>query len=79
VSAFVYWTELGTVPVRLLEVVATDLVELGERLLDPLRETLVQVGPLLFGNRFVGRVAQEQVLEPERLLARWTNEVLPDE
>jgi hypothetical protein len=66
-------TELGPVPIRLLEVVAEDLLVFGQALagrpLEPLREPLVEVGALLLGHRAVRGVADQEVAEAERVLA----------
>ena len=64
--------ELAPVQHRLLEVVADDLVLLDELdvLLDPEREALVQVGARLLRQRLVRGVADEEVPEAERVVAR---------
>ena len=65
--------ELGAVAIRLLEVVADDLVQLdevGAVLLEPVGEPLVQVGADGLRQRLVRGVADQQVAEAEGLLVR---------
>ncbi len=63
--------ELGPVPMRLLEVVADDLVALDEVVRrEPLGEALVQLGSGRLRERLVGGVADEQVPEAEALVVR---------
>ena len=58
-----------SVPVRLLEVVADDLVALDEVVLrEPVGEALVQLGARRLRQRLVGRVADEQMAEAEALV-----------
>jgi hypothetical protein len=80
--------ELDAVAVSLLEVATQDLVELrrvgAHPLLEPPGEALVQVGPHLLGDGPVGGVLDEQVAEPEGVLARGAfgvghDELLADE
>ena len=65
--------KLRPVPVGLLEVVAQDLLELGEAVgrpaLQPAGEPLVHLGASLLGGAGVGGVADQDVAEPERVLA----------
>ncbi len=64
--------ELAPVSVRLLEVVADDLVELAlilGRGAQPLRKADVQLGPPGLGDELVGGIANEQVREAIALLA----------
>jgi hypothetical protein len=65
--------ELGPVAGRLLEVVPDDLLELGLPLAagpgHPGGHALVQGGPVALGQGGVGGVAQQQVAEPEGVLA----------
>ena len=67
-------SELGAVAVRLLEVVAEELVELEHAvagaLLEPGGVALVEVGPRLLRDRLVGGVADERVAETVAALAR---------
>jgi hypothetical protein len=66
--------QLPPVPIRLLEVVAEDLLVFGDTLargaLEPRGEPLVEVGSLLLGHRVVRRVAYQEVAESERVLTR---------
>ena len=80
--------ELLRKPIRLLEVVAEDLVELegrpGSRVLEPLREALVELRAQLLRHRHVGRVPDKEMAETKRLLAReerplGANQFLADE
>ena len=50
--------------------VAADLLELGDRGREPVGEALVEVRALLLRQRLVRGVPEQQVLEPERFLAR---------
>ena len=72
-GAIVRRAELAAIPVGLLEVVAEDLlvvVRVVRRdLRQPPGEALVQVGSLFLRHRLVGRVADQEVSEPERVLA----------
>src|SRR5215217_6755481 len=76
-------SELRAVAVRLLEVVTDDLVPFGEMLdadlLEPLGKSPMKLGPKLFRHRLVGGVADEQVTEAERVLARQIRPVGPDQ
>ena len=67
-------SELGLVPVRVFEVVADDLLELGDPVarlaFEPAGETLMQVRPRPLRHRTVRRVADQDVAEPERVLPR---------
>src|SRR5687768_11222791 len=60
-------TEVQAVPERLLEVVADDLLELGDALSDlvdePGRKALVQLGPGLLEEPRIGDVADQDVAE----------------
>ena len=61
--------ELDEAAVRLLQVVADDLVEFDQiraALLQPSREAFVQVGPGCFRQHLVGGVADQQVAEADR-------------
>ena len=72
VCALVDQTEFGRVDVGLLEVVAEDLVELdqiGAALLEPLREAPVQLDPGRLRKRFVGGVPDQEMPEPEPVVA----------
>ena len=75
--------ELLSVPERLLEVVADDLVLLlgaiAADAADPRGEPLVQVRPALLGDRVVRRVADQDVPESERLLAGDHRAIRPHE
>ena len=68
---------------RLVEVVAGDLVEVGESVaggpLEPVGELLVQLGPLQLRQAVVRGVADEQVPEPIGLAAAVGSPVGPDE
>ena len=57
-------TQLGSQPVSLLEVVADELVGLAA-LVEPVGQTLVQLRSLGLGQRCVGHVAHEDVVEAE--------------
>ncbi len=57
--------EFGETAVRLLEVVADDLLELLAATVEPAGEPLVMVGALALRDPFVGRVADEDVAEAE--------------
>ena len=61
-------TELCAVAVRLLEVVADDLVRRVRLAVQPVRETLVQARAVGLRQAVVGDVAHEHVVEAERLL-----------
>jgi hypothetical protein len=66
--------ELRSVPDRLLEVIADDLVEFAGSLAGPLLEPagvpLVQHRAPLLRDRIVGRVSDHQVAKAERPLSR---------
>ena len=65
--------ELDPEAVRLLEVMADDLVELGalaRMVLGPAREALVQLCPQPLRHRVVGGVADQDVAEAEAVLTR---------
>ncbi len=67
----VHRPQLRAVAVRLLEVVADELVLLdqpGTALLQPAPEALVQLGPRRLRQRLVGGVPDEQVAEPVRVV-----------
>ena len=80
-------TELGAIPIRLLEVIPDDLVALAQRprrLVEPVREPLVELRAGRLRDRRVGRVADQQVSEPERVGRRQVgalgaHELLADE
>ena len=61
--------ELGKQAARLLEVVADDLLDLGEPILgsagEPVRETLVELCAQTFRDSSIGGVADQDVSEPE--------------
>ena len=62
----------------LLEVVAEHLVELDEVvpvLVEPVRESLVELGPVGLRQRFVGGVSAEEMAEAEGLLVREQRQV----
>ena len=64
--------ELAPVPVRLLEVIADELVRLDElrrAFAEPVREALVQLCACRLRKRLVRRVANQQVSEPICVLA----------
>ena len=70
--ALVDESELGRVSVSLLEVVAEDLVELDElsaTLREPLREAPVELGPGRLRERLVGGVPDQEMPEPEPVVA----------
>ena len=81
----VAWVELRPVAVRLLEVVAEDLVALHKVVLrEPVRELLVQLRPSRLRKRLVGGVADEQVPEAVTLVLgkrrrHGTDQLLADE
>ena len=62
--------ELAMVERRLLEVIAEDLVELDEAAspLEPAGKACVQLSACLLRERVVGRVADQEVAEPVRLV-----------
>ena len=65
--------ELFVEPSGLLEVVAEHLVELDEAgsvLVEPVRESLVELGPVGLRQRFVGGVSAQEMTEAEGLLVR---------
>ncbi len=84
---YAFWPELAAVGVRLLEVVAEDLVELEEIpavALEPFGEPLVQLRADGLRQRVVGRVANQHVAEAERVVTGehglvGTDELLPHE
>ena len=55
--------ELGSIAVRLLEVVADDLVDALRMLLEPRREPFVELGARLLRDACVRDVANERVVE----------------
>ena len=75
--------ELLPVPEGLLEVVSEDLLVLGHPfargLRQPAREALVQIGPLLLRHRLVRSITDQQMPEPERVLASELRPVRPDQ
>src|SRR5207249_2830147 len=80
--------ELETVAVGALEVIAEDLLELGQPLahlaLQPVRVALVEGGPERLRHGVVRRVADQDVAEPEAVVAEElrtvrADELLPDE
>ena len=75
--------ELRPVAPCLLDVIAEDLLVrpsvVTHLVLQPVGETLVQVGPHLFGNATVGRVSDQVMAEPERIVTRKLGPVRPDE
>ena len=74
--------ELHAVPVGLLEVVAEDLVQLDEIRavsFEPRGEALVKLGARRLRQRVIRRVADQQVQEAERILARELRLVGPHE
>ena len=72
--------ELRAVAVGLLEVVADDLVALDELVRrEPVGEALVELGPGCLRERLVGGIADQQVPEAERVVAREGRLVGPDE
>jgi hypothetical protein len=78
--------QLGLVAGGLLEVVAHHLVQLdeGSLLLDPGAEPLVQLGADRLRKSVVRCVADQQVAEPEPVVARqlggvWANQLTADE
>ena len=75
--------QLGPVAVGGIEVVADDLLELGEALagrpLKPVGEALVELGPLGLRQGGVGGVADEDVAEAEGIARAQLGPVGPDE
>ncbi len=74
--------ELGVVLAGPLEVVADDLALLhqaGAVLLQPRREAGVEVGPRRLWHRVVRRVTDQEVAEPEAVVARKLRRVRPDQ
>jgi hypothetical protein len=80
--------ELRPVDGSLLQVIAHDLFLLDDRIprhaFQPIRDALVQLGASDLGDRVVGRVSDQQMPEPERLLARerrvlWVDQFLANE
>ena len=73
-GCFVERSELGAGEIRVLEVMAQKLVVLRRALAglarEPVGEPLVQLGALCFRQRAVRGVANEDVRETERILAR---------
>jgi hypothetical protein len=63
-------TYLRPKAVRLLKVIADDLVIGASRLLEPGGEVLVKLGPPLFRCSAVSSVSDEDVTEPERVFTR---------
>ena len=73
-------SELYAIAVRLLQVITDDLVLLREAdLVEPVRKSLVQLGAKLLRHRFIRRVANQQVPEPERVLTGQVGPVGPDQ
>src|SRR4029077_18893021 len=80
-------TELAAVAKGLVEVVSSQLVnfdELGAMLLEPVRESFVQLRALGLRQGVVRRVAHEEMPETKRVVAGeerpvGTDELLPDE
>ena len=74
VGTLVRWGELHPVRVGLLQVVTDDLFLLDDRFpsnpLQPFRDALVQLGASGLRDRVVRRVADQQMAETERILAR---------
>src|SRR5689334_8182722 len=75
-----------SIPIRLLQVVAEDLVDLDKAamLLEPGGEALVELGPGFFRQRVVCGVSDEQVTKAKGIVIRKcgrlrTDHVLPDE
>ena len=62
--------QLNEAAVRLLEVVADDLLELLAAAVEPSGDALVEIGTLRLRNPVVGRVADEHVPEAERVVDR---------
>src|SRR5262245_37360933 len=64
--------ERRSVLIRLLEVVADDLVQLDEAapLFQPSRESLMELGARLLGQRLVGGVANQKMAEAEGIIVR---------
>jgi hypothetical protein len=61
--------ELQPVSMRLLEVVADDLIALDELVRrQPVREALVELGARRLGERFIRRIAYQQVTEAKALV-----------
>ena len=80
--AFARRSELEPVPVRLLQVIADDLVLLAERSAGPsshVREPLVQVRARGLRDRVVRGVADQQVAERERVGRGQVGALGPDE
>ncbi len=74
--------ELDQVAGRLLEVVGDDLVPLDERLpvlVEPVRETRVEIGTHRLWQGVVRSVADEQMPEAVAVLARELSTVGPDQ
>ena len=72
--------QLGPVAVRLLEVIADDLVRLHEIVRrEPVGEALVQLGSNRLRKRLVGGVTDEQVAKAEALVFREGRRGRPDE
>ena len=75
--------QLLPVPMRLLQVVAHDLLVLGEPVsrnrLEPPGESLVQLCPGLLGQRVVRRVPDEEMAEPKGVLSCELRPIGPDE
>ena len=74
-------SELDEVAMRLLEVVADDLLELLAAAVEPAGEALVEVSALALRDAFVGRVADEDVAEAEGVVDRLvgTDQLLANE
>ena len=75
--------ELDAIPVRLFEVVADDQPECTQiadcAALEPTRELFVELGALAFGNRPIGRIADQQMPEVVRLVVGHVRAVAPDQ
>jgi hypothetical protein len=80
-SGVVGWAELDPIPVRLLEVVADDLLVLGGalpgRLIEPAREAFVHLASSLLGDRLIGGVSNQEVAEAIRGASK-TRTIGPD-
>ena len=70
VRKLVICVELAPVPRRLLEVVSDDLVVLAGLPLEPVGATFMELGPRVLCQRGVRGVAEQEVAEAERLIAK---------